>query len=536
MELNLADLFELIADNAPERIAVVSGDEQLTYGELDERSTRLANHLREVGIGRDDHIGIYAHNRPDWIVTMLAAFKLRAVPINVNFRYVESELAYVLDNADVKAVVHDAALSPTVEAILDRVPSLQHRVAIPDGSDLAADGTVGIESAIESASAERDFGARSADDHYILYTGGTTGNPKGTVWRHQDILYAALQGGRPLGEPLQEADEVLGNLEHPPGSFMVTAPLMHAGGQWAALIGLLTGGKVVLSPPRGFDPHVIWSIVEREGVQILNLIGDAMARPLAEALAEDPTRYDVSSLFVLSSGGAVLSPVVKRQLAELLPGVMIVDGFGASETGDNGRAMSQDEDGKARFTINAYTAVLDDDHKPVAPGSGEIGRLAKCGPIPIGYYKDPDKTAETFVEVDGKRWVIPGDYATVDADGTVTVLGRGSVSINTGGEKVYPEEVESVVKAHPAVWDAMVIGTPSERWGEEVTALARLRPGHELTIDDLAEHCRTHLAGFKIPRRLVIVDEIPRTASEKPDYRAAKELVGRSGDGVHEIA
>jgi fatty-acyl-CoA synthase len=409
------------------------------------------------------------------------------------------------------------------------LPALRHVVSVGGGDGVDAD----YESALAAASGAADFSERSDDDHYLLYTGGTTGHPKGTVWRHADILHAALQGGRPAGEPITRADEVLDNLAHPPGVFLVTAPLMHASGQWATLIGLLTGACIVLLDG-GFDAEHLWTVVEREGVQIVNLVGDAMVRPAIDALAAEPERWDVSTVFVLSSGGAVLSPSVKTEVARRLPGALVIDGFGASETGNNGRALGVGDDGRSHFQIDAWTAVLDDELRPVEPGSGIVGRLAKRGPIPLGYYQDEQKTAETFVEVDGVRWVIPGDHATIEADGTVVVLGRGSVSINTGGEKVFPEEVEAAVKSHPAIYDAVVVGVPDDRWGEAVTAVASLRSGASVTLEELVDQLRGELAGYKLPRHLVVVDVVTRTATGKPDYpwarAAAIEVVTAAPD------
>jgi 3-oxocholest-4-en-26-oate---CoA ligase len=512
---NLADLFEVVVDAVPDRTAVVAGGTRLTYGALDERANRLANHLVAGGVGRGDHVGVCSYDRAEWLEAMFAAFKLRAVPINVNHRYVEEELAYLFDNADLVALVVEAGFRDRVDAVRPRVPALRTLVVIDDG----------YEEALAAAPPERPGGPRSADDRYVLYTGGTTGLPKGTIWRHEDIFFAALQGGNPGGEAVTRPEQLAAAADRPPGVYLVCPPLMHGGGQWASLIALLSGGTVVLDTNRPFDGAAAWRLVERERANAMMVVGDAMARPLTDALAAPGASYDTSSLLSIGSGGAILSPVVKEELRRLLPGVIVMDSFGASETGHNGSVL--DLDGPAagpRFKVGDTTAVLGEDGRPVTPGSGVVGRLARRGHIPLGYHKDPEKTAATFLEIDGVRWVVPGDAAMVEEDGTVHVLGRGSMCINTGGEKVYPEEVEAALKAHPDVFDALVVGIPDERFTERVAAVVRPREGRAPTLDDLAAHCRRLLAGYKVPRALVLCDELVRSPVGKPDYRWAKEV------------
>jgi len=396
-------------------------------------------------------------------------------------------------------------------------------VVVDDGTPLpegfeAAD----YESALAAASAERDFDGRSGDDRYLAYTGGTTGMPKGVVWRHEDLFFAALGGGDPLLDKghLTDPDELPGRVPDFPLSQLCAPPLMHVSAHWGAFNTFFGGGKVVLLGPGRLDGEEVWRTVAAEGVNVITVVGDAMARPVLDALAADPS-HDTSSVITLASGGAILSPATKAQVAELLPNAFVIDAFGSSETGIAG-SRAGDTEGPARFTVDDRTAVLDDDLRPVVPGSGVVGRLARRGHVPLGYHKDEAKTAATFVTVDGERWVLPGDMATVDEDGTVVLLGRGSGSINTGGEKVFPEEVEGVLKGHPAVYDVLVVGTPDERWGETVTAVVQLRPGAELTVEELADFGRQNLAGYKLPRRLVLVDEVQRGANGKPDYAWAK--------------
>jgi acyl-CoA synthetase (AMP-forming)/AMP-acid ligase II len=380
---------------------------------------------------------------------------------------------------------------------------------------------------LAAASPERCFAGRSGDDLYIAYTGGTTGMPKGVLWRHEDLFFAALGGGDPTLDkgPLVDPADLPARLPGFPMTQLCAPPLMHVSAHWGAFNTFFGGGKVVLDGPGRLDGDEVWRAVEREGVNVLTVVGDAMARPILDALAAHPT-YDTSMLFAFASGGAILSPATKAQVAELLPNALVVDAFGSSETGLAGsKASGADDTGSsARFTVDERTAVLDDDLRVITPGSGTIGRLARRGHVPLGYHKDDTKTAAAFVTVNGERWVLPGDMATVEADGTVALLGRGSSSINTGGEKVFPEEVEGVLKGHPAVFDVLVVGLPDERWGETVAAVASVRPGHELTLDELVEHGREGLAGYKLPRHLVVVDAVPRAVNGKPDYAGAREL------------
>ncbi|MFQ5514412.1 MAG: acyl-CoA synthetase [Myxococcota bacterium] len=530
VEFNLADLIEAAADAVPEREAIVAGGRRLRFRELEERSNRLAHALGAAGIGPGDAVGIHARNRVEWVESMLALFKLRAVPININYRYVAAELRYLFENADLVGLILEREFAPRLREVRGALPKLRELFVLEDGSaaDLGGLDAPPYEAALQGGSPERDFAPRSADDHYVLYTGGTTGMPKGVIWRHEDLIFGALGGA--LADPPLEG----------PGSFsergaaqapltaIAIAPLMHGQAQWLTLSSLITGGRVVLYTEPSFDPHAIWHLVERERVQSLIITGDAMGRPLAEALAEAGVRYDTSSLLLLNSGAAILSPSVKDELRARLPHVSVLDSFGASETGYNGTVM--DLGGAAagpRFRMNEFTAVLDDDLEPLAPGSETIGRLARRGHIPLGYHGDPEKTAATFpTDRHGVRWVIPGDYARVEADGTILLLGRGAVCINSGGEKIFPEEVEAVLKSHPDVFDAIVLGVPDPRWGERVAAVVQPRPNREPTLEALAAHVRTRLAGYKVPRELRLVGELRRTPAGKPDYRWAREQYG----------
>jgi acyl-CoA synthetase (AMP-forming)/AMP-acid ligase II len=530
-QFNLADLFEVVVDTVPDRLALVAGSVRSTYRQLEDRANRFAHHLEAQGVAPGAHVGILAHNCAEWVEAMIGCYKARTVPINLNFRYVAPELRYVIDNADLEVLVFERALFPLVEASLgeDGETTTMHLLVIEDGSDaissrLSADG---YEAALAGASPARDFGPRSPDDLYVLYTGGTTGMPKGVMWRQEDIFFAAMGGGGWGAEPITRADDLAGRLSTDDASrvvMLVVGPLMHGNAQWAMWNAFMMAGTAVLYTAHRYDPDLLWRLIGQERVVSLALVGDAMARPLADTLASAPEdTYDTSSLFVIGSGGAMLSATVKEELKAQLPNAMVMDRFGSSESGAQG-AVEVGASGP-KFVMSDDTSVLDDDLRPLSPGDGRIGHLARTGRIPLGYYKDPAKTEATFpTDAEGVRWSVPGDLASVESDGTITVLGRGSASINSGGEKIFPEEVEAVVKTHPDIFDAIVVGIPDDRFGERVAVVVHTRPGATLTIETLQQHCRDHIAGYKIPREMLLVDEIPLTAAGKPDTKAAKAL------------
>jgi len=527
MEFNIADLFESLADAIGERTAVVCGDKRLTYAQLDERATRFANALKSRGVKAGDHVGLYLFNSAEFLEAMLGAFKIRAVPVNINYRYVEDELHFLFDNADLVALVHHGEFAPRVTAVAPRVATLKAIFSVDDGSNEKVPGAVDYEDALRTASTKRDFEKRSADDHYVIYTGGTTGMPRGVMWRHEDVFFAGLQGGNAGGPPIEKPEELapLATSNSDPLTFLPAAPFIHGAAQWAALIGLFGGGKVVLIPGKSFNAKLACKLIAEEKINTMTFVGDAMARPLVEALQEANGAHDTSTLMVIASAGAILSDTVKEDLAKLLPETMILNNFGATETGHQGTMYpGQAEPGKITFYMDESNTVLGDDQKPLTPGSGVIGRLARRGRLPIGYYKDPVKTAATFLTINGERWVVPGDLATIEEDGKITVFGRGAVCINSGGEKVFPEEVEAALKAHPDVQDAVVVGVPDERWGQRVAAVVQPRVGREVTLPMLDAHCRTKVAGYKVPRQLHIVEEIARHPSGKPDYRWASAI------------
>jgi acyl-CoA synthetase (AMP-forming)/AMP-acid ligase II len=511
MALNMADLFEHAVDAFPQRTALIFGDRQVTYAALDDEANRLAHHLAAQGIGPGDHVGLYARNSTAAVVTLLAIIKLRAVTININYRYLAGELGYHLRDADVAALVHDLELAPVVASA---APEELPRVVIGgDYDDLLA-----------AASGERDFGPRSADDVYIIYTGGTTGQPKGVMWRHEDI-WRTLAGGIDFGSGEFLADEWQQSRKGAAGNIMIRmspAPLIHGAAMVATLGCLFAGDAAVILPK--FDPHAVWAAVQRHQVNSLSIIGDAMARPLLEALAEG--HYDTSSLHLLNSTAALFSPAVKEGIVAALPNVFLTEAIGATETGFTGMAFGGNGSGhRGGPTVNPGQDVIVISESGGVCGPGEVGKLARGGNMPIGYYKDPVKTAEMFHEVDGRRYAVAGDWARVEEDGTITMLGRGNTCVNTGGEKVYPEEVEGALKSHPDVFDSLVLGVPDDRLGQRVAALVELRPGAPADVAALRAHVRGQLAGYKVPRTVWFVDSVGRTVSGKADYGWARQYV-----------
>jgi acyl-CoA synthetase (AMP-forming)/AMP-acid ligase II len=543
--LNIADLAEHAIDAVPDRVALIGGDEQLTYAQLEEGANRLAHYLIDQGVKKDDKVGLYCRNRIEIVIAMLGIVKAGAILVNVNFRYVEGELKYLFENSDMVALVHERRYADRVANVLPETPNVKTILVVEDGTeDPAGDFRKyhGVEfySALEKGSPERDFGARSADDIYLLYTGGTTGFPKGVMWRHEDI-YRVLFGGTDFatGEFVKdEYDLAKGAAANPPMIRYPIPPMIHGATQSATWMSIFSGQTTVLAPE--FNADEVWRAIHDHKVNLLFFTGDAMARPLLDALqaAHDKGEdYDLSSLFLLASTAALFSTSIKEKLLELLPNRVITDSIGSSETGFGGTsivAKGEHHMGGPRVAIDHRTVVLDEDGNEVKPGSGVRGVIAKKGNIPVGYYKDEKKTAETFRTYNGVRYAIPGDYAEVEADGTVTMLGRGSVSINSGGEKIYPEEVEAALKGHPDVFDALVVGVPDPRFGQHVAAVVQAREGARPTLAELDAFVRREIAGYKVPRSLWFVDEVKRSPAGKPDYRWAKDQTEeRPADDVH---
>jgi acyl-CoA synthetase (AMP-forming)/AMP-acid ligase II len=500
--INIADLFEHGVDAFPDRPAIACGARVVTFAELERDANRLAHVLSSHGVGPGDHVGLYARNSIEAVQTMIATYKLRAVPINVNYRYVETELRYLFDNADLVALVHDREFTERVAAVRPDIPGLHTALVTEELATATAD-----------QSAERDFGPRAPDDQYVLYTGGTTGNPKGVMWRHEDV-WRVLGGGIDFvtGNPLpDEWAQSRAGANSAGLTRLACAPLIHGAAQWAALPALFGGDLVVLMPR--FDPDEVWRAVARHSVRVITITGDAMARPLIEAYRAGD--HDASS--------------VKQEYLDALPNVVITDAIGSSESGFNGLGMvvaaSKPGGDGPRVTPGPSTIVIDESNRPVAPG--ETGRIARGGHVPLGYYKDPEKSASIFVEVDGARYVVPGDYGRLEEDGTLTLLGRGNMCVNTGGEKVFPEEVEAALKSHPDVFDALVLGVPDDLLGQRVAAILQPRPGRTVDFAALDSHVRKQIAGYKTPRTMWTVERIGRSPAGKPDYRWARDHAER---------
>ena len=536
MEFNAADIFEGVVDRVPDREAIVHGSTRLTYKELDARSNKAANALKKLGIKKGSHIGIYAFNCVEWLEIMLGAYKLCAIPININYRYVEEELKYLIDNADMEAIFYHKQFSNKLENIKSHLPLLKDFICIEDdsGEDDVIDKSFNFEDLIANEDESRLYVDRSGDDKYILYTGGTTGMPKGVVWRMEDVLMT-LGGG---------IDAVTGEKYPTPEAFadkclqdqtiaLALAPFMHGGAQWQSFNSFFSGWKLIINDQVSFDADYVWEVVAKEKVMNLTIMGDAMGRPLCDALPRAIEKgLDLSSLFVLSSTASVFSASIKDTILEYLPNLFLIDAVGSSETGATGVNIHtkdgklKDSGGGPKFTKPNFSEILNLDTKEVIPPSDTetIGYLARKGHVPVAYYKDEEKSKKTFIEVGGVRYSIPGDMAKYEEDGQMTLLGRGSVSINSGGEKIFPEEVEMALKAHPNIFDCLVVGVKDDRWGQKVVAVIQRRENDELSLDDIKEVASKYIASYKMPKEIVFSELIERAPSGKPNYQWAQEF------------
>ncbi len=527
MDLNLADLCAVVADAVPDRCALVCDGQRLTYRELTSRSEQVAQHLAAAGIRPDETVGLYLPNSAAYVESLLGCMVARAIPVNINYRYTGAELAHLFRGARLAALVVDAEYAGLAAEVAASCPTLRHVLIAGGGDpgDVAFPASVTVlsyASAVGAMPAIRPDLARSGDDKLIIYTGGTTGLPKGVLWRHEDFFFSALAGGNHYGAPRQSAAEVVAAAAATPEmGYLLAVPLMHGSGTYTIFTAFLLASKVVIT--RRFDAARIARLMQDEQIMLLAVVGDAMARPIADELAARPGQYDLSSWLVIGSGGALLSPSVREQLLAVRPELFVTDRFGSSETGTDGQ-IERGTEGHPRLIPQPGVCVVGDSLRPVGPG--ETGRIAKSGHVPLGYYGDEAATAATFPVIDGVRWAVLGDLAQVEPDGSIVVLGRGSTCINTGGEKVFPEEVEQALKAHHAVLDALVAGIPDQRFGERVAAVVELRPGSgPVGADELREHCRAAVAGYKVPARIEFVPAIVRSPSGKADYRWARGVL-----------
>ena len=525
-----ADWWESIAAVQPDAPALIHGERVVSWGGLDAAADALARALLEAGLERQAKVAVYMHNSPEFVTAYAAAFKAGLVPFNVNYRYGPEELAYLLDNADAEAVVFDAEFAPKLDVIRERMSGVKLWIAVarpgetvPEWADCGND----IAARSEARGVKAPWG-RSGDDLMLIYTGGTTGMPKGVMWRQADLIGATGFGAVPLlGLPPLESPADAGARALTGGRpvSLIASPMMHATGLMAAFGALNAGGAAAVLPSRRFDAVELWSEVERLRIARLSIVGLAFAQPMLEALDANPGRWDLTCVRLIGSSGSMWSTENKQGLLRHLPGATLVDAFASSEAFGMGGSQSTagGEAQTARFTVGVNCAVFTEDGRRVEPGSGERGMTAVGGHIPLGYYKDPEKSARTFPTYEGRRWSIPGDWATVDGEGNLTLLGRGSQCINSGGEKVFPEEVEEALKRHPAVRDAAVVGLPDARFGERIAALVELSPGHDDPgSDGLRAYVRAQLADYKAPRDVALVDTVGRAPNGKLDYKAVK--------------
>ena len=540
MHFNLATVNEAIAEAVPDREAIVFRDRRFTYRQFTERTRRLANFLAGHGLGLhteradledwesgQDHLGIYLYNGNEYLEAMVGAYKARVAPFNVNYRYVDEELIYLLNDAETKALVFHSSLADHVAAIREQVPTLELLLQVNDEPRPLLDGAVEFEAALAEASPDKPDVEWSPDDLYIIYTGGTTGMPKGVLWKQSDILIASLGARRTNGEVI---DSLAGYVDRATASHRTTLPappFMHGAGHWAAFQAFHTGSTVVIQDEvKRFDAPGVVDIIEREGVNNLLLVGDAFARPLVDALQS--AGAECPSLRNVITGGAIMTANIKRELIDTLPRINIIDSAGSSETGGQASHTSNAKSGAAtgRFKLSAHNAVLSEGQTELLePGHEGLGWWARAGNIPLGYLGDEDKTRSTFPVVGGVRYAVPGDKVRLLADSTLELHGRESVTINSGGEKIFAEEVEQAIKHHPDVYDAVVAGRPSERWGNEVVAIVQLKSGKRPSEQSLLDECATHIARYKLPKSFVFIDEILRSPNGKADYRWARDQV-----------
>ena len=524
---NFADVWEIVAEQVPDALAQVHGDRRITWSEFDRRANGVASALLAAGVEEQDKVAQYLYNGVEYLESVFGAFKAGLAPINTNYRYLDDELVYLWENGDVVAVVFHGSFTDRIEGIRDRVPLVRLWLWVDDSSGPCPAWATPYETAADAGTAEAVSGpwGRDGDHLLLLYTGGTTGMPKGVMWRQDDLFRTLVGSFMPAVKDAEPDAQVIRDQVQGPGLVGLPAcPLMHGTGCFTQLIVLSGGGCTVTLQARNLDIEELFDTVEREGVNTIAIVGDAFAKPMVRSLDANPDRWDISSLVIVSSSGVMFSEGAKQGLLGHQPAMMIIDAFSSSEAVGMGQSVSTAAGASvtAKFTVGEHTKVITDDGRSVEPGSGETGRVAVGGFQPIGYYKDEAKSAATFIQFEGKRYSVPGDYATVEADGSLTLLGRGSVCINTGGEKVYPEEVEEVLKTHESVADAVAVGIPDEKFGEAITAVVELLPGADFDESAIVIHVKGKLAAYKAPKRVLSIDTIGRAPNGKVDYKRLK--------------
>jgi acyl-CoA synthetase (AMP-forming)/AMP-acid ligase II len=525
---NFAEIWETCARKLPDALAQRQGEREISWSEFDRRANGVAAALLAAGAREQDKVANYLYNGPEYLESMYASFKAGLVPVNTNYRYADEELLYLWDNADAVAIVFHDVFTDRIEGIRGRLPKVKLWLWVEDETGgTCPDWATPYEVAAGAGTAEKIEAPWGRDGHQLIfmYTGGTTGMPKGVMWRHDDLIKATHGTTNPLFSGPEDYDALAASVAGPGLSGLAAAPLMHGTGQFVALIALSSGGSVTTLVNRTLDIEEMLDTIERTKIQSLTIVGDAFAKPILRTLDENPGRWDLTSLVIVVSSGVMWSETVKQGLLKHNPTMMLVDAFSSSEAIGLGQSVSTAgaEAQTAKFVLGENARVITDDGRDVVPGSGETGRVAVRGFTPVGYYKDPEKSATTFVTIDGDTYSIPGDYATVEADGALTLLGRGSVCINTGGEKVYPEEVEEVLKQHPSVLDAVAVGLPDDKFGEAITAVVQARDDQDLDEQELIGHVKQNLASFKAPKQVVPIDTIGRAPNGKVDYKRLKQ-------------
>ena len=522
---NLADIFEVVVQAVPDRIAFGCGEQKLTFSQLDKRANQLGNALRARGIGRGDNVGIQLYNCAEYLEAFFACSKIGAIPVNVNYRYVADELQGLFNSLHLRGLVYGADFDAAVLDVLPQVPTLRLALRVGDEQQNLPKLVQPYEAVLAEGAEQLSDPQRSDDDIFMLCTGGTTGLPKGVMWPHKSLFMGALGGGgyyfrRP---PIDAPEELLQLVPNGPAlAYLAAAPLMHGAAMWSTLISLFSGHPVYVNDRKNFDPEHMLDLIERNKINVIAVVGDAMALPIIQALENNPGRWPLKSLMIFGNGGAVFSRHLQERLLVQVPHLMLNNGMASSESGVLGGGDKTPEgEGFMRITPRPDLSVISEDLR-ILTQPGEEGILSRRGHTPLGYYGDPKKTAETFVVIDGSRWVLTGDRARIDTTGEYVVLGRGSQCINTGGEKVYPEEVEEAARRCKSVQDVVVIGIPDERWGSKVAAVVQVQPGQEFDLQDFEKVCRANLSGYKVPRAVYVAAEVKRSPAGKADYRWAK--------------
>jgi len=531
VNLNIASAWEAISDQIGDLTAISTRENSESWEEFEKHAASLAKTFSEQGLKHDSKVAFYCYNGSEYLEGQFAAFKIRAIPANVNYRYLDDELAYILNNADAEAILFDSSLTERVDSVRSRCPKLKVFVRIGEGSP--ENWIINYEDAVNNDPLPRI--ERSGDDLWFLYTGGTTGSPKAVMWSHAGLLGGMAETFRSLGEKIPENSDEAGNIakrvtkEGKEIRQLCAAPLMHGTSSLTALGTHTHGGLVSTLSSRTFDPRELWEMVEKCKITMLTIVGDAFARPMIDELENslaNGTAWDISSLRLVMSSGVMFSAPLKERLLAL-HGCTILDALGSSEGTGMGKQVTsrrRKDTGTARFFLGEHTRVLTENGEEVEPGSNKTGKLALGYPLPVGYYKDPEKTETTFPTINGRRWSIPGDWASVEEDGSITLLGRGSECINTGGEKVFPEEVEEALKINPSVIDCNVVGIPDERWGQAVTAVVEIKADATLKEAELLNDVKERLAGYKVPKSVVFVEKLKRGPNGKSDYRWARDI------------